>query len=123
MNRFRMILNGVDFSTAFNKWAVQFYSIKVEGPNSGISMDGMAIIDLVSVKDHFELPGNAVPERVFQQLSTICRGAYVTAEYIHPETGQAVAKVMIPAMSAANRLPMKGHGIYYDGWTLSLEER
>lgn len=123
MSRFNIKLNGWDCSKAFHKWGVYFRQIKVEGPNSDVSQGGTAIVDLVKVKDYLSLTGNAVDRDTFGKLSALARQDYITAIYEHPETGEEVTKVMIPSLSDANRKPMHGGALWFDGWTLTLEER
>lgn len=121
--RFQIKLNGRDFSTAFNKWAVSYTPLRVEGPNSGTSQGGSVIVDLLRVKDSFALEGNAVPETVYRALMEECSGAYVTAEYIRPRTGQLELVQMIPNLSKGRQVPMRNGVSYYDGWSLTLEEK
>ena len=123
MSRFELTLNGWDASAAFNKWGVTYQPIKVEGVNSGISMGGSTIVDLVKTKDYLVLQGNSVPAETFQRISALARLDYVTATYPHPETGETVTKVMMPTLSAALRVPLRAGEVWYTDWTLTLEER
>lgn len=123
MSRFNIKLNGWDASAAFNKWGVSYQPIKVTGPAQGISQGGSTIVDLLKTKDLLVLPGNGVNEATFRKISALARLDYVTAIYSHPETGEEVTKVMMPTLSAANRVPLRTEEIWYEGWTLTLEER
>ena len=122
MEKFALTLNGLDCTEAINRWGVAYQPIKVEGSASGVSQGGATIVDLIRTKDIWTLQGNAVREDFFRQLSAICRNAYATAIYPHPETGQNVTKTVLPTLSSAKRKVVRG-AIWYDGWTLSLEER
>lgn len=122
MEKFSLKLDGLDCTAAIYRWGVSYQPVKVEGPASGVSQGGTVIVDLIRTKDSWTLKGNAVREDFFKQLSVICRKAYATAIYLHPETGQSVTKTVLPTLSAANRKIMHGV-VWYDGWTLSLEER
>ena len=121
--RFCIKINGTDFSTAFNKWGVSYYPVRVEGPNSGTSQGGSSIVDLVKVKDHFDLQGNGVPEEVYRALEKECAKTYVTAEYVRPRSGQTELVQMVPTLSAAIQVPLRAGETYYTGWTLTLEEK
>ena len=121
--RFQIKLNGTDFSTAFHKWGVSYYPVRVEGPNGGVSQGGSTIVDLVKVKDHFELQGNSVPEAVYRALEAECVKPYVTAEYTRPGTGQTELVQMVPTLSTATQVPLREGVLYYTDWTLTLEER
>lgn len=121
--RFCIKINGTDFSTAFNKWGVSYYPVRVEGPNSGTSQGGSSIVDLVKVKDHFDLQGNGVPEAVYRALEKECSKTYVTAEYVRPRSGQTELVQMVPTLSAAVQIPLRVGETYYTGWTLTLEEK
>ena len=123
MSRFRLKLNGWDASSAFNKWGVSYQPIKVEGANSGVSQNGSTIVDVVKTKDLLTLQGNGVDASTFARLSTLARLGYVTAVYPHPETGTDVTKVMMPRLSPAIRTPVRAGEVWYEGWTLTLEER
>lgn len=123
MSRFNIKLNGWDASHAFNKWGVAYQPIRVNGPNGGISMGGSTIVDLVKTKDLLVLAGNAVREADYRKICALVRLDYVTAIFEHPETGASVTRVMIPELSAANRTPLRDGETWYEGWTLTLEER
>ena len=123
MSRFNIKLNGWDASAAFNKWGVSYQPVKVEGVNAGVSQGGSTIVDLVKTKDLLVLQGNGVSAETFRKISTLSRLDYVTAIYSHPETGDEVAKVMMPTLSAATRTPVRAGEVWYVGWTLTLEER
>ena len=121
--RFNIKINGKDFATAFNKWGISYYPVRVEGPNSGVSQGGSTIVDLVKVKDHFDLTGNGVPEDVYLALAVECSLPYVTAEYIRPRSGKKESVQMIPTLSAAARTPVREGVLYCEGWALTLEEK
>lgn len=123
MSRFNIKLNGWDASSAFNKWGVSYQPVKVEGVNSGVSQGGTTIVDLVKTKDLLTLQGNGVDAATFGKLSALARQDYLTAVYPHPETGENVTKVMIPSLSPAIRTPLRAGDVWYEGWTLTLEER
>lgn len=123
MSRFNITLNGWDASFAFNKWGVSYQPVKVEGVNSGVSQGGSTIVDLVKTKDLLTLQGNGVNADTFGKLSLLARQDYVTAVYPHPETGDSVTKVMMPTLSPAIRTPVRTGEVWYEGWTLTLEER
>ena len=123
MSRLSVTLNGWNCSHLFNKWGTFCYDIKVEGPNSGISQGGTRIVDLVRTKDGFRLEGNSVGYEDYKRLRAMCRQAYLTAVIREIPEGEGVPKTMIPTLSEANRKVMSGGKIYYDGWTLTLEER
>lgn len=123
MNRLKMILNGWDCSKAFDRWGASFQTKRVEGPNSGVSMGGSTIVDLVKTKDCWTLKGNGVNTETYARLSALCRHDYITAVYVHPETLQETTKVMIPSLSSAVRTPFPDGQAWFTGWTLTLEER
>lgn len=123
MSRFGMILNGRDISTALNKWGMTYQPIKVQGPAQGVSQGGTLIEDVVKTKDWFAFSGNAVDEETYRFLSVACGADYVTCAYERPSTGESVTVQMVATLSAANRLPMGADRVWYDGWTLTLEER
>lgn len=123
MRAFQITLNGVDYSTAFNKWGVRWSPVKVTGPNEGISQGGHVIIDLLRVKDLLTLQGNDVEQRVYSALQAVCAEGSVTAVFTHPATGKTVNETMIPTLSEAAQKPMPGGKVYLSGWTLTLEER
>ena len=123
MTRLKIVLNGWDCSEAFNRRSSTFSVIKVEGPNSGVSMGGTDIIDLVSVKDRWSLTGNPLNAEDYAKLVGICSQAYVTAAYTHPETGATVTKAMVPTLSEATYSPIGASSLWYAGWTLTLKER
>lgn len=123
MSRLTMILDGLDCTHAFNKKGAFYTPIKVEGPNSGESMGGTDIIDLIRVKDYWELEGNPLREADYRKILSISKRAYITAVYPDPETGLETTKVMVPTMSQATRIPFQSGELWYDGWSLTLKER
>lgn len=123
MRAFQITLNGVDYSTAFNKWGVGWSPVKVTGPNQGVSQGGHIITDLLRVKDLLTLQGNDVPQSVYAALQAVCAGESVTAVFTHPATGERVSETMIASLSEAVQKPLPGGKIYLSGWTLTLEER
>ena len=123
MSRWKLVINGTDFSAVINKWGVGYQPVKVHGPNEAVAMSGSTIVDLLKVKDKLILTGNAVPQATYSALDAMCRLDYVTAVYDHPATGQEVTKVMIPELSQGTRVPLRAGEIWIDGWTLTLEER
>ena len=122
MSRLSVTLNGWNCSHLFNKWGIFCYDIKVEGPNSGISQGGTRIVDLVRAKDGFRLVGNSANETDYKKLRTMCRQAYVTVILRETPEDEGTPKAMIPTLSEAKRRILGGKR-YYDGWTLTLEER
>lgn len=122
MSRFHMILNGRDISAALNKWGMSYQPVKVQGVNQGVSQGGSLIENVVKVKDWFSFTGNAVDEETYRFLSVACGADYVTCTYERPSTGESVSVQMVATLSAASRKPMGG-AVWYDGWTLTLEER
>ena len=123
MSRLSMILNGWNCSHAFNKWGSSFGRIKVSGPNGGVSMGGSTILDIVKVKDCWTLVGNAVSSADYAKLAALARQDYITAQYPSPETGKVVTKVVMPTMTEATQVPIRSGETWYEGWTLTLEER
>lgn len=123
MSAFFIKLNGVDFTKAFNRWGVSWTPYKVVGPNQGTSQNGGIIMDLLRTKDVLTLQGNDTPQETFNTLRTICAADVVTAEYLHPASGETVKRAMVPELSSATRKPMHGGRVYLSGWTLTLEER
>lgn len=123
MSRLSMILNGWDCSLLFNRRGVSFQQIKVEGANSGISMGGTTIVDLIRVKDYWILPGNGVSAGDYARLLSLSRNDYLSATYLSPESETLVTKTMIPTLSAATRTPFRSGKVWYEGWSLTLEER
>ena len=123
MSRLSMTLNGWNCSFAFNKWGSVYTPIKVEGPNSGQSMGGIDIIDLVNTKDCWELQGNPLKEADYRKMLSLGKQAYITAVYPDPETGTETTKVMVPTLGAATYTPIRAGEVWYVGWTLTLKER
>lgn len=119
----KLILNGVDFSGRFNRYGVSAGFERVEGPNSGTAMDGTAIIDLVATKDTLDLEGNYFTQEDYAQLVVICKNAVILVTLDDPNTGEEdVTKTMIPTLSAAHQVPMRGQ-LFYDGIRLTLKEQ
>lgn len=121
--RFSLKLNGRDVSHMINKWGVTYTPIRVEGQNSGVSQGGSSIVDLLRTKDSFSLQGNGIPEADYMWLLAECANTYVTAEYKRPRTGAVESVVMIPTLSQGTQVPLREGVLYYEGWTLSLEEK
>lgn len=119
----KLILNGVDFSGRFNRYGVHAGLERVEGPNSGTAMDGTAIIDLVATKDTLDLEGNYFTQTDYARLVSICKNAVILVTMDDPNTGKTnVTKTMIPTLSGARQVPMRGQ-LYYDGIQLTLKEQ
>lgn len=56
-------------------------------------------------------------------MAVLCNGDYVSAQYIRPRTGQLETVQMIPSLSQATQVPLREGVTYYEGWTLTLEEK
>ena len=115
-------LNNVDFSGYFNIYGIKPGLEKVEGPHSGVAQDGTSIIDLVDVKDTFELEGNGLTQEQFTALTNLCRLPYVTAVYDSSFTGQSVTKVVILTLGGSHQVPMRGK-MYYDEVQITMREK
>lgn len=120
--RLSVEINRWDCSHMFNKWESYCYDIKVEGPNSGVSQAGTTIVDLVKVKDGWNLVGNRATVADFKKLRDFCRNPYISVLIGDATTDNTVEKSFIPTLSEAVRKPMHGN-VYYADWTLNLEER
>lgn len=122
MARFQMTINGRDVSNNLSKWGMNYQRIKVQGPNQGVSQGGSLIEDIVKVKDFFSFEGNALDPDTYRFFAAATEAPYVTCTYRQPATGQIVTKQMVATMSAANYLPAN-NTVWYEHWSLTLEER
>lgn len=121
--KFKLILNGVDYSTVFNDYAPTFGMEKVEGDNSGTSMAGSSIIDLVAVKTVITTATNCMTDETYNALFALCSNAYITVQYTGLD-GETKTAQMIPTLDPLEIGLYKPSARWWrDGAELTLRER
>lgn len=121
--KFKLILNGMDYSAVFNDYAPTFGMEKVEGDNSGTSMAGSSIIDLVAVKTVITTATNCMTDETYNALFALCANAYITVQYTGLD-GQTKTMQMIPTLDPLEiGIYKPGTRWWRDGAELTLRER
>ncbi len=114
--------NGTDVTSWFNKFAISPGLNKVEGPNSGVSMGGTAILDQVTVKAEIALETNALTEAQYLQLLQLCSNPTITVVTDLFVAGGATYS-MIPTMTPGTRVPFASGAVWYTGAEVGLVEQ
>lgn len=115
-------INGYDFSHFVTPDFFEFYSIKVQGQNKGVSMSGTPIFDTIKIRDCFNCKLGLIGESDFRNLFAFSKLDFVEVEYRNPETGLPIKKQMTMTMSKAKEFRTYRGDYFYKNISLSFEE-
>jgi hypothetical protein len=93
-------LNGIDITGMLVQTSIDIDAEKVEGKNSGTSMGGTKIVDLVDVKNVISAKTGLLTPAQYKTLRTMGNQAYITATF-KPDEDTTTTCVMIPTFGAA----------------------
>lgn len=116
-------INGVDWSDYIDKYSIQPYHEKVQGPNKGVSMGGTDIFDTVKVKNCFLAKVGLVHQEKYTELMFLVKQDFVTVVYNDPDTNISVTRVMSITAGSATQIPLLSGGYVYKNIELNFRER
>lgn len=119
----RVVLDGIDMSNYFSDYNVSFSVDRVEGPNSGVSMAGSSIVDLVATKTSITLISGIITEEQYFNIVGLVKKSYIFAEIDTGGGGNVMNLVVIPKLRKAYRVPIMGKSARYKNAELVLTER
>ncbi len=119
----KIVINGADWTSRFNPYSVSFSYEKVQGPNGGTSMAGSTILDIVAVKDSFEITAGLLSQEDYTALMALVKQDYVTVVYDAPDTNTEKQKVMILTAGAGTQIPLRSGGYAYKNIKCKFRER
>jgi hypothetical protein len=116
-------IDGADYSDYFSPLSFDVSYDKVEGPNSGTSIGGTSILDVVKVKTILTLKTGLLTTEKFTKFTDMANNSYVTVKYDLNDTGNPVELVMIPTAGKARQVPLLGGGYVYKNIPFELREK
>ena len=119
----RVVLDGIDMSDYFSDYNVSFSVDRVEGPNSGVSMAGSTIVDLVSSKTSITLTSGIITEEQFLNIVGLVKKPHILFEIDTGGGSGSQEYVVIPKLRKAYRVPLLGKNARYKNVELVLTER
>lgn len=121
--RFPVVIDGLDFSDCFNRYA---YSVRYDprdGGRGGMMQDGSKTVDILAWKEHLTLPCNLMTEARLAQLQVACMKNYVTATVYDPALSGTRSGTFIPKLSGSTTRLFRDGVAWLGGATLTLEEK
>lgn len=123
MSRISVLIEGVDFSTFFNKYGATFHYEERLGANGGMMLDGSETVDVLARKLVWDLVCNDLSDSDLVQLLPLCCRDYVTVTCPDPATGQTKTAKFIPSVGRASTLLAENGVQWFTGLALSFREK
>lgn len=121
--RLPVIIDEVDFSDCFNRYAYTVEHIPRDGGRGGMMQDGTMTVDILAWKDLYSLGCNDLKGARLAQLQRACSKSYVQATVYDPMTGETRSGTFIPRLSPSSTRLFVGGVVWFGGATLTLEEK
>ena len=121
--RLPVIIDGVDFSDCFNRYAYSVEDIPRDGGRGGMMQDGSMTVDVLAWKELHQIGCNDLPDTRWAQLRKACAKSYVQAIIYNPDTKATRTGIFIPRLSASSTRLFLNGVIWFGGATLTLEEK
>ena len=119
-----VIINGVDFSKLFKGCKIHPFYEKVQGPNAGVSMGGVEILDTVRVRNGFDTTIGLMMQQEYTALIAVIKGSdYFVVKYDDPDTNQTQTREMIVSAGKPTQIPLLSGGYAYKNMTVTFRER
>ncbi len=96
---------------------------RITGPNSGISIDGTLIEDLVAIKYDISFELMPMTSTELNQLASDISTAFVSVSYFSPFKNQTVTVDMKPEPASIATVLLKGTGNLYGNFSISFMQR
>lgn len=116
-------INNTDFSNKVPKYGIVETPRRVTGPNSGVSLDGTYIEDLICVKYDVQVSLMPLSPTDVSTIAQLMANQYVDIEYYSPSHGEISVVTMVPGMSSVS-LALKNDTVeFYHQVTLTFKEK
>lgn len=119
----KIVINGTDWTSKFNPYSAKFWYEKVQGQNGGTSMAGSTILDVIAVKENFELTAPLLTQSDYTALMDLAKQDLVTATYDGPDTNASKTKSMILTVGEGKQIPLRSKGYVYKNIACKFRER
>ena len=120
-----VIIDGVDFSTDFNKYGSSVRYDPREGENGGMMLDGSMMVDILAWKAVLTLPCNDLTGDRLSALLQATLKAEISVTFWDPRLNeQRTATFIRPELSDQTLTLQTAAGVrWYSGMTLTLTEK